>query len=93
MFVTSGKSSLLGDDAIDNLVISRLLSVLPADTKRFVAAGRAQSHISDSESTMSPVRETEDSLSRVKKKKSTKGWDGEVDPVSRNAYFADDDGE
>lgn len=44
---------------------------------------------------MSPVRDTDDPQTiKVKKKKSTKGWDGELlDPASRNTYLAEDDGE
>lgn len=79
---------------LNGTLISRLLSVLPADTKRLISYGRAQSHVSDTESAMSPMREVDDLSPRMKKKKSTKGWDGEVvDPASRNAYLTDDDGE
>jgi len=70
----------------------RLLSILPADTKRIIVQGTAQSQTPDSEPMMSPIRDTDDPhVIKVKRRKSTKGWDGEVvDPSSRNAYFVDD---
>jgi hypothetical protein len=42
---------------------------------------------------MSPIRETDDPLVKAKKRKSTKGWDGEVGHRSlRNPYILGEDG-
>ncbi|KAI0089918.1 acyl-CoA N-acyltransferase [Irpex rosettiformis] len=69
----------------------RLLSVLPADTKHVVSQGSTKSQTPEME-TMSPVRDTDDPQVKAKKKKSTKGWDGEVgDRPLQNVCFTDGD--
>ena len=67
--------------------------MLPPGTDKLVAAGSF--HTPDTESSLSPVRESEDSNGqpRHKRKKSTKGWDGEVvHPALRNSFLAEADG-
>ncbi|KAI8983259.1 acyl-CoA N-acyltransferase [Trametes punicea] len=62
--------------------LRRLLSVLPPDTAQVVTTGA----MTDASELFvpSPSRETEDgsSVSRTKRRKSTKGWDGEEIPAS-----------
>ncbi|KAJ8497123.1 hypothetical protein ONZ51_g655 [Trametes cubensis] len=60
----------------------RLLSVLPPDTAQMVTTG-ATADVSDV-FVQSPSRETEDgsSFSRSRRRKSTKGWDGEEIPAA-----------
>ncbi|KAI0344184.1 acyl-CoA N-acyltransferase [Trametopsis cervina] len=71
----------------------RLLSVLPGDTKRVIAYGDPHSQVSDTDLMMSPVRDTDDPQVKMRKKKSTKGWDGEVvDASFRNTYLPQTDG-
>ncbi|OJT12859.1 Histone acetyltransferase KAT8 [Trametes pubescens] len=63
----------------------RLLSVLPPDTAQVVTTGPV-GDVSDA-FVQSPARDTEDgsSISRTKKRKSTKGWDGEEIPAAARA--------
>ncbi|KAI0761183.1 acyl-CoA N-acyltransferase [Trametes elegans] len=60
----------------------RLLSVLPPDTAQVVTTG-AISEVADA-FVLSPSRDTEDgsTSSRTKRRKSTKGWDGEEIPAA-----------
>ncbi|OSD05690.1 acyl-CoA N-acyltransferase [Trametes coccinea BRFM310] len=67
----------------------RLLSVLPPETAQLVATGPT-ADVSDL-FVQSPARDTEDgssSVSRSKRRKSTKGWDGEEIPASAIARQA-----
>ncbi|THG96413.1 hypothetical protein EW026_g5416 [Hermanssonia centrifuga] len=70
----------------------RLLSVLPPGSGKIITNGN--SHTPDTDLSMSPTRESEEAngLPR-KRRKSTKGWDGEaIEPMMRNTYIAEDDG-
>ncbi|KAI0369899.1 acyl-CoA N-acyltransferase [Pilatotrama ljubarskyi] len=66
----------------------RLLSVLPPDTAQVVTTG-AIGDVTDA-FVQSPSRDTEDgsTFSRTKRRKSTKGWDGEEIPASAFAMRA-----
>ncbi|KAI9065573.1 acyl-CoA N-acyltransferase, partial [Trametes sanguinea] len=67
----------------------RLLSVLPPETAQLVTTGPT-ADVSDL-FVQSPARDTEDgssSISRTKRRKSTKGWDGEEIPASAIARQA-----
>ena len=53
-------------------------------------------HSPDTDSFSSPIREAEEvnGQSKTKKRKSTKGWDGEVvDPALKNAFVPEEQGE
>ena len=67
--------------ALDN---SRLLSVLPVDTQKLITTGTGGSlDNSESITPSSPSRDDESvSAVKMKRRKSTKGWDGE-DPAAR----------
>lgn len=63
-------------------IFSRLLSVLPADTQKVITTG---SSLENSEvfTPSSPSRDEESGPApKMKRRKSTKGWDGE-DPAAR----------
>ncbi|CDO71753.1 hypothetical protein BN946_scf184920.g37 [Trametes cinnabarina] len=67
----------------------RLLSVLPPETAQLVTTG-STADVSDL-FVQSPSRDTEDgssSISRIRRRKSTKGWDGEDIPASAIARQA-----
>lgn len=55
-------------------IVRRLLSVVPPENTALISRNK----IPDLSLLRSPSRDSEESIVRIKRRKSTKGWDGEV---------------